>query len=72
MLSAHKCEHVHILNNEHHGELIEKARAFISSIFISLAKKKEVFQHRLKNVHQLLTLPDSQSLDNYSLFKTTV
>ena len=34
--------------------------------------RREVFYHRLKNVCQLLTPPDSQSLDDNSLFKDTV
>ena len=71
MLSAHKCEHVHVVNNEHHGELTEKARSVFDIHFTS-QEEREVFHHRLKNVRQLLTPPDSQSLDDYSLFKDTV
>ena len=71
VISTNKCELVHVVNNEHNGELIEKARSVFDIHFTS-QEEREVFQHRLKNVRQLLIPPDSRSLDNYSLFKDTV
>ena len=68
-MSVHKCEHVGCSKEQALWQAFQESVCGTILMFILRVKKREVFQHRLKNVRQLLTPPGSSlPLDNCSLF----